>query len=159
MPDIYQGNEIVAPALVDPDNRRAGRLRAPRGAAGAVSTTARRPDLDDEKLLGDDAGRSGCAASGPSCSARVRLRAAGLDLAPRPRLRRAAGSVAATVVTRWPGLLRAAAAGEDAGVTLPPGAWHDVLTGALHVVDDGSAGLRGAARPTLPVALLVREAS
>ena len=56
-----------------------------------------------------------------------------------------AGSVA-TVVTRWPGLL-ARSGWKDHVVTLPPGRWNDVLTGAEHAVEDGGVPLRGAARP------------
>ena len=37
VPDIYQGDELVALSLVDPDNRRAGRLGAPARAAGGCA--------------------------------------------------------------------------------------------------------------------------
>ena len=48
MPDVYQGDELVALSLVDPDNRRPGRLGAPPRrcspscAAGAAAGEPRR---------------------------------------------------------------------------------------------------------------------
>ncbi len=52
VPDVYQGTEVVDLSLVDPDNRRAGRLRRPRATRLARLDAGGPPaDLSDEKLL------------------------------------------------------------------------------------------------------------
>ena len=99
---------MLAPALVDPDNRRAGRLR--RRAAPLLDGAARRPRRAisaREKLWVTSralqpAPRAARARSAPRRGYEPLL----ATLAARARLR-ARGDGAATVVTRWPGLARA----------------------------------------------------
>ena len=97
--------------------------------------------------------RSTSGASGPSCSARRPAYEPLLSTSPHALGFVRAGSAAA-VVTRWPGLL-ARSGWKDHVVTLPPGTWNDVLTGALHVVEDGILPC-DELLAELPVALLVR---
>ncbi|MDX6599230.1 MAG: (1-_4)-alpha-D-glucan 1-alpha-D-glucosylmutase, partial [Gaiellales bacterium] len=151
VPDTYQGNEIVAPALVDPDNRRAVDYALRTALLGGLGDGPA-PDLNEEKLwvttralhlrrarpelFGPDASYAPLASTSPHALGFVR-----------------GGSVAA-IVTRWPGLL-ARSGWRDAGLTLPPGTWEDVLTGALHVSENGSLACEALLGP-LPVALLER---
>jgi (1->4)-alpha-D-glucan 1-alpha-D-glucosylmutase len=151
VPDVYQGNEIVAPALVDPDNRRPVDY-AVRSALLDELATDEPLDLSAEKLwvtsralrlrreraelFGPGAGYEPLLSSSPHALGFIR-----------------AGSVA-TVVTRWPGLL-ARSGWKDHVVTLPPGRWNDALSGAGYTVEDGSVPCRQLLG-RLPVALLVR---
>jgi (1->4)-alpha-D-glucan 1-alpha-D-glucosylmutase len=149
--DVYQGNEIVAPSLVDPDNRRpvdfAG--RAAMLGAGAFQLGA---DLSRDKLwvtsmalrlrrdlpaaFGPGAGYEPLASPSPHALGFVR------------------GERVATVVTRWPGML-ARTGWREAAVTLPRGTWNDVLSGTTHVLDDGVVACEELLAE-LPVALLVK---
>ena len=166
VPDTYQGCELAAFSLVDPDNRRlvdfARRRRllatlddappAP-GPAGAAAA-----GLDIDKLL--------------VTSAALRLRRghpgwfAGdyrpLD-AEGPAARHAvsflrgpsaagSGGPAVTVATRLPGGLRRRGGWADTVLPLPAGPWRDVLTGATHA---GPRPLLSDLTKRLPVALLV----
>ena len=166
VPDTYQGCELAAFSLVDPDNRRlvdfARRRRllatlddappAP-GPAGAAAA-----GLDIDKLL--------------VTSAALRLRRghpgwfAGdyrpLD-AEGPAARHAvsflrgpsaagSGGLAVTVATRLPGGLRRRGGWADTVLPLPAGPWRDVLTGATHA---GPRPLLSDLTKRLPVALLV----
>jgi (1->4)-alpha-D-glucan 1-alpha-D-glucosylmutase len=148
--DVYQGCELAAFALVDPDNRRPVDY-ARRGAllaaqdAGAAAT-----DLDAEKLL--------------VTSRALRLRrdhpdwftggyapvaADGLAAEHAVAFRRGQAII---VATRLPaGLARR---GGWAGTALPvsPGRWRDVLTGAAH---DGPRPLLSDIALRLPVAILI----
>jgi len=51
IPDVYQGTEMVAPSLVDPDNRRAVDFDRRAEALGRLTRRAKAQSLDDEKLL------------------------------------------------------------------------------------------------------------
>ena len=51
VPDVYQGTEATAIALVDPDNRRAVDFERLDGRLAALDGGAAARDLDDEKLL------------------------------------------------------------------------------------------------------------
>jgi (1->4)-alpha-D-glucan 1-alpha-D-glucosylmutase len=151
VPDVYQGNETLAPALVDPDNRRPVDYAASSALLDALAADPSR-DLAAQKLwvttralhlrrerpelFGAGAGYEPLLSTSPHALGFLR-----------------AGSVAA-VVTRWPGLL-ARGGWKDHVVTLPPGTWNDVLTGALHVVEDGIAPCEQLLAE-LPVALLVK---
>jgi (1->4)-alpha-D-glucan 1-alpha-D-glucosylmutase len=151
VPDVYQGNEIVAPALVDPDNRRPVDF-ALRSALLDGLRTGEPHDLSTEKLwvasraltlrrqrpklFGPGAGYEPLLSTSPHALGFVR-----------------AGSMA-TVVTRWPGLL-GRSGWKDHVVTLAPGLWNDVLTGALHAVEDGGVRCEDLLG-RLPVALLAR---
>src|SRR5215831_16084320 len=165
-PDTYQGCELGAFSLVDPDNRRLvdfGRRRqllaalddAPRapGPAGAAAA-----GLDADKLL--------------VTSAALRLRRehpgwfAG-DYRPLDAEGQAArhavsfrrgpaagpGGPAVTVATRLPGGLRRQGGWADTVLPLPAGPWRDVLTGATH---PGPRPLLSDLTERFPVALLVR---
>ena len=72
---------------------------------------------------------------------------------------------AVTVATRLPAGLRRAGGWRDTALPVPPGRWHDVLTGADHEAAPQPAGRSQAAGSgltgllaQLPVALLVRAA-
>ena len=166
VPDTYQGCELAAFSLVDPDNRRlidfARRRRllavlddAPPVPGPAGATAA---GLDVDKLL--------------VTSAALRLRRghpgwfAGdyrpLD-AEGPAARHAvsflrgpsaagSGGPAVTVATRLPGGLRRRGGWADTVLPLPAGPWRDVLTGATHA---GPCPLLSDLTKRLPVALLV----
>ncbi|HEY3613733.1 MAG TPA: malto-oligosyltrehalose synthase [Gaiellales bacterium] len=150
VPDVYQGNETLAPALVDPDNRRPVDFAVRSALLDSLAAGGPR-DLAAEKLwvtsralqlrraqpelFGPGAGYEPLLSTSPHALGCLR-----------------AGSVAAAV-TRWPGLL-ARSGWKDHVVTLPPGTWHDVLSGTAHVVDDGSVPCE-ALFAELPVALLV----
>ena len=142
VPDTYQGCELGAFSLVDPDNRRLTdfarrrQLLATLDACPAGATTG---GLDADKLL--------------VTSAALRLRRehpgwfAGdyrpLD-AEGPAARHAvsflrgpsagggSGGPAVTVATRLPGGLRRRGGWADTVLPLLPGPWRDVLTGVTH---------------------------
>ncbi len=152
--DVYQGNETLAPALVDPDNRRPVDFAERASLLAALSSAPPAGDLRREKLwvtaaalnlrrdrpglFGARAGYEPLASASPHALGFVR------------------GAGAATVVTRWPGML-ARTGWRDARAALAPGCWRDVLTGAEHAAgDDGVACAELFA--ALPVALLVRAA-
>ena len=165
VPDTYQGCELGAFSLVDPDNRRlidfARRRRllavlddAPPVPGPAGATAA---GLDVDKLL--------------VTSAALRLRRehpgwfAG-DYRPLDAEGQAArhavsflrgpadesGGPAVTVATRLPGGLRRLGGWADTVLPLPAGPWRDVLTGATHA---GPCPLLSDLTKRLPVALLV----
>jgi (1->4)-alpha-D-glucan 1-alpha-D-glucosylmutase len=162
VPDTYQGCELGAFSLVDPDNRR-------------LTDFARRRQL----LATLDAGPAGSTAGGLDAdkllvtSAALRLRRehpgwfAGdyrpLD-AEGPAARHAlsflrgpsadggSGSAAVTVATRLPGGLRRRGGWADTVLPLPPGPWRDVLTGVTHA---GPRPLLSSVTKRFPVALLV----
>jgi (1->4)-alpha-D-glucan 1-alpha-D-glucosylmutase len=166
VPDVYQGCEVAALSLVDPDNRREV------GFARIRSDLTRLDTSLDASLRGDLAGGD------PDLFSRAKLLVTSRAL----RLRRARpewfagdyeplaasgpaaghavafrrGGQAVTVVTRLPVGLRRSGGWQDTALPLPGGAWADLLTGAVH---------RGPAVPMteltgrLPVALLVPEHS
>ncbi len=152
VPDTYQGGELVALSLVDPDNRRpvdyarrAARLA--RLDAGSAAHT-----LDDEKLL--------------VTSRALRLRRERPELfgehaayAPveshgghAAGFRR--GEDVVVVVTRAPNDLEREGGWSSERVDLPDGEWHDRLTGRRL---DGGAIECADLFAALPVALLVRR--
>ena len=162
VPDTYQGCELGAFSLVNPDNRRLTdfarrrQLLATLDAGPAGATTG---GLDADKLL--------------VTSAALRLRRehpgwfAGdyrpLD-AEGPAARHAvsflrgpsagggSGGPAVTVATRLPGGLRRRGGWADTVLPLPPGPWRDVLTGVTHA---GPRPLLSSLTKRFPVALLV----
>jgi (1->4)-alpha-D-glucan 1-alpha-D-glucosylmutase len=171
IPDVYQGCEVPALSLVDPDNRREvgiARIRSDLLALDTVADAGLRGDLADgdqgffrmAKLLVTSralrlrrarpewfAGEyEPLAASGPAAGHAVAFRR---------------GGQAVTVATRLPAGLRRRGGWQDTVLTLADEkwageAWADLLTGAVH---------RGPAVPLaeltsrLPVALLVPEHS
>ncbi len=143
VPDVYQGSELWETSLVDPDNRR------------PVDFDHRAAVLAGED--GDDAVDK----LHVTCTA-LTLRRDRPELftsyTPVAAEGDAAGHVLAfdrggaiTVATRLPVGLEAAGGWGDTTLTLPPGRWHDALTGA-----PASPRLADLLRD-LPVALLVRE--
>jgi len=162
--DTYQGCELGAFSLVDPDNRRLvdfarrrqllAALDTAPGAPGRAAATA--DGLDVDKLL--------------VTSAVLRLRrehpdwfagdyrpldaegpAAGHAVA-FLRGPSAGGGPAVTVATRLPGRLRRRGGWAGTVLPLPAGPWRDVLTGVTHA---GPRPLLSNLAKRFPVALLV----
>jgi len=148
VPDVYQGQELIGFALVDPDNRRPVDYDERRRVLASLDDGS---DSIDPKLL--------------VTSAALRLRQQRRSsfsgpYSPIPASGAAADHVVAfargddvvTVATRLPMTLRRAGGWRDTTIELPQGTWRDVLSGER--VDAATAGsiLRH-----LPVALLVRE--
>ena len=156
VPDIYQGCELAALSLVDPDNRRPvgfARARAELAGVDASGDASVLGDLSRAKLLVTSralrlrrarpewfaAGYQPLTATGPAAAHVTAFRR---------------GGPAVTVVTRLPASLRRAGGWRDTALRLPGGAWSDLLTGAVH--RGGAAPLTELTR-RLPVALLVPE--
>ena len=164
--DTYQGCELGAFSLVNPDNRRLVDFARRRQLLATLDAAPQAPGpagaaadgLDADKLL--------------VTSAALRLRRehpgwfAGdyrpLD-AEGPAARHAvsflrgpsvagSGGPAVTVATRLPGRLRRRGGWADTVLPLPAGPWRDVLTGATHA---GPRPLLSSLTKRLPVALLV----
>jgi (1->4)-alpha-D-glucan 1-alpha-D-glucosylmutase len=164
VPDVYQGCEVAALSLVDPDNRR------------EVSFARVRAELTELDTSQDASLRSHLADGDLGCLDRAKLLVTSRAL----RLRRARpewfagdyqplaasgtaarhavaflrGGQAVTVATRLPVGLRRRGGWQDTTLRLPEGTWANLLTGTVH---------RGPAVPMteltgrLPVALLVPE--
>lgn len=171
VPDVYQGCELTARALVDPDNRRPidydrrrARLAAvlaepPIPVNGAVPRT-RGVDVpatgaDERKLLVTARAlrlrRDRPGWFGPAAGYRP-VAAAGP--AGGHVLAFGRGERVVTVATRHAARLADRGGWRGTSLPLPPGRWRDELTGAEH---RGDAPL-AAVTDVLPVALLVREA-
>jgi (1->4)-alpha-D-glucan 1-alpha-D-glucosylmutase len=156
VPDVYQGCELAALSLVDPDNRRPvdfARTRSALTALDADAAASVRDNLSRAKLLiTSRALRLRRARPEWFAVGYEPLTATGPAAAHATAFRR--GGRAVTVVTRLPVSLRRAGGWRDTALRLPDGAWADLLTGAVY---------RGGAVPLaeltgrLPVALLVPE--
>jgi (1->4)-alpha-D-glucan 1-alpha-D-glucosylmutase len=117
VPDVYQGDEIEALSLVDPDNRRPVDFAARRDALGRLRAGEAPRDWGEEKL-------------------RLIHRALGLRAA-RPEafagsyepLEAGPGTIA---FTREDEVLVVVPVRGEAEVGLPDGRWRDVLTGEAH---------------------------
>jgi (1->4)-alpha-D-glucan 1-alpha-D-glucosylmutase len=183
VPDTYQGTELWDLSLVDPDNRRPvdfGLRRALLATVGSASPGDLRAALADP----DDPGvpqlrvvrealhvrRRRPALFGPGeAGAYAPLSFAGAAAAHGVGFTRGAegpdagGPAVAVVVPRLVLGLAACGGWADTTVTLPPGAWIDLLTGATWDVA-ASGHARGSGRPVplaellaaFPVALLER---
>jgi (1->4)-alpha-D-glucan 1-alpha-D-glucosylmutase len=152
VPDVYQRTESPVYALVDPDNR-GPMTAAPEGALREL-LAGRPPRHTDEAKLrltavalrlrrerqdcyGPGAGYEPLAAEGPAadhCVAFLR------------------GGAALTVVTRLSRRLEQSGGWRDTALPLPPGTWHDRLSGAART---GRVPL-SALLADAPVALLTR---
>jgi (1->4)-alpha-D-glucan 1-alpha-D-glucosylmutase len=164
VPDVYQGCEMAALSLVDPDNRREVDFARNRGDLTDLDTSL------DESLRGHLAGGdldSFSRAKLLVTSRALRLRRArpkwfAGDYEPLAASGPAAGHAfayrrggqAVTVVTRLPVGLRRRGGWQDTALPLPGGAWADLLTGAVH---HGPAVPMTELTSWLPVALLVPE--
>jgi len=148
VPDVYQGQELVEPSLVDPDNRR------------PVDYARRRHMLETH----DSAGAADDKMRVTAAALRLRReRPASFDGAysPLTTTGAAADHVLAyqraddviAVVTRLPVGLHRAGGWRDTVLTLPAGNWTNRLTGTTH---SGDARVEQIL-PTLPVALFVRQ--
>jgi (1->4)-alpha-D-glucan 1-alpha-D-glucosylmutase len=148
VPDSYQGCEVVNLALVDPDNRRPVDYDA---LEGRLRSVAERPaGLDEEKLLvtqralrvrnefGECFGELGGYAP--------------LETTTEHAFGFVRGERTACVVSRAPQRLDRAGGWRDHSVLIPPGSWHDELTGA---VLSGGPVPCATVFAQLPVALLV----
>ncbi|MET0741608.1 MAG: malto-oligosyltrehalose synthase [Candidatus Nanopelagicales bacterium] len=159
VPDVYQGCEVVALTLVDPDNRQPVDLdvRAADLERGLSAVPDSAADLD--------AAKSRLVAVGLGLRRdRPDLLGPGVPLSAVPVLGDAAqhaigvrrGRDVVALTTRWP--LRLASAGGWRGATVEPsrGRWVDVLTEQQHDLPDGPVEVESLLS-SWPVALLVRE--
>ncbi|MFI3892535.1 malto-oligosyltrehalose synthase [Kocuria rhizophila] len=164
VPDVYQGQELWEPSLVDPDNRR------------PVDFTAR-----DAMLTELDAAAPGSAAATPAVdetgAARMLLTSRVLRLRrEHPELfgdytpLETTGALAAhalgfdrggaaTVVTRFPATLAAEGGFADESVALAPGTWQDVLTHREFTAAQDAPVALAELLDTYPVAILRRKDS
>lgn len=164
VPDVYQGQELWEPSLVDPDNRR------------SVDFTAR-----DAMLCELDAAAPGSAAATPAVdetgAARMLLTSRVLRLRrEHPELfgdytpLETTGALAAhalgfdrggaaTVVTRFPATLAAEGGFTDETVALAPGTWQDVLTHREFTAAQDAPVALAELLDTYPVAILRRKDS
>ena len=161
--DTYQGCELGAFSLVDPDNRRLVDFARRRQLLATLDAAPRAPGpagatadgLDADKLLVTSAALRlrrehpdwfagdyrPLDAEGPAAGHAVSF----LRGAP-------AGGAAVTVATRLPGGLRRRGGWADTVLPVPPGPWRDVLTGVTHA---GPRPLLSSLTKRFPVALLV----
>ena len=164
VPDVYQGQELWEPSLVDPDNRR------------SVDFTAR-----DAMLCELDAAAPGSAAATPAVdetgAARMLLTSRVLrlrrehpelfgDYTPLATTGALAAHAlgfdrggAATVVTRFPATLAAEGSFADESVALAPGTWQDVLTHREFTAAQDAPVALAELLDTYPVAILRRKDS
>jgi malto-oligosyltrehalose synthase len=162
VPDVYQGCEVTALSLVDPDNRRSvdfARLRADLKAIEGLG-----PDRGAGWWLSDDLSRAKLLVTARALRLRRARRGwfAG-DYQPLAATGPAAGHVAAfqrggravTVATRLPAGLRSAGGWRDTALPLAGGFWTDLLTGTVH--QGGGAVPLAELTARLPVALLAPE--
>jgi (1->4)-alpha-D-glucan 1-alpha-D-glucosylmutase len=165
VPDVYQGTELVDLTLVDPDNRRPvdfGPRRERLARLDGLRPGERAGDLDDEKLLVTSralrlrrdhpewfTGPEATYAAVPATSAHALAVGRGDS----------AGVHVVAVVTRLSERLAASGGWGDAAVAVPPGAWHEVLTGRDLTVEAEEGWPLADLLRDLPVALLVRHES
>ncbi|WP_084073157.1 malto-oligosyltrehalose synthase [Demequina sp. NBRC 110052] len=155
VPDVYQGNETLAPSLVDPDNRRPVDYDAREEALARLDKGGRARTLADEKLLvtasalrarrdhadamvGPDAGYQAL----PSSSGHAVVFARTVADVPR----------VITVATRVALELEHLGGWGETTVQLPEGRWHDLIGRADH--EGGTVHLATLLK-SHPVALLV----
>jgi (1->4)-alpha-D-glucan 1-alpha-D-glucosylmutase len=159
VPDVYQGTDLVDLSLVDPDNRRPVDYDERRRRLARLDAGVAPADLHDEKLLvtaaalrtrrewaecfvGPDAGYLPLDTTSPYAVAFGRGTGGRADVV--------------TVATRLAGRLRDARGFGDSTVTLPDGAWTDVLS--QRTLEGGTVPLATLVGDPdgLPVALLIR---
>jgi (1->4)-alpha-D-glucan 1-alpha-D-glucosylmutase len=154
--DVYQGTEVPAVALVDPDNRRAVDVVPLAARLVRLDEGAGPRDLADEKLLVTSRALRTRrdlteAFIGPEAGFRPLAHSSGHALS---YARTVAGEAAVVVVaTRLAITLDRLGGWADHTVALPEGEWHDVLTNRPVV---GGVQEIAPLLDRLPVALLVR---
>ncbi|WP_245618482.1 malto-oligosyltrehalose synthase [Knoellia aerolata] len=158
VPDVYQGAELQALTLVDPDNRGAVDYAARVERLARLDAGERARDLDDEKLLvtatalrlrrahpgwfvGDGASYAGVAVTSEHALALAR----GDENGPQ----------VVAVITREADQLAASGGWGSAHAVLPAGEWRNLLSENDSETFSGSVPLAGLL-VDLPVALLVR---
>jgi (1->4)-alpha-D-glucan 1-alpha-D-glucosylmutase len=168
VPDVYQGAELQALTLVDPDNRGAVDYPERVERLARLDAGERARDLDDEKLwvtatalrlrrehprwfVGAAAAYQGLDTTSPHAIALTR----GGSSQPRPSRDESLGGVVA-VVTREADRLAATGGFGDATVRLPEGRWRNLLCDSGDDTFSGDAVLADVLAD-LPVALMVRE--
>jgi (1->4)-alpha-D-glucan 1-alpha-D-glucosylmutase len=159
VPDVYQGCEIVALSLVDPDNRRPVDWTDREERLARVVADEPALDLDDDKLrltartlrvrredpdafIGDGTTYAGLPTGSDHALAFARGDADGVRVV--------------TVVTTGAGLLAAEGGFGEAVLDLPAGSWRDVLADGDEMVSGGPVPLASLLEHR-PVALLVRS--
>ena len=143
VPDVYQGQEMTEPALVDPDNRRPVDYDRRRTALAAFT--------DDKLRVTATALRLRRERPVSFAAAYTPLEATGA--AAEHVLAYQRGDDVIAVATRLPVGLASRGGWGDTSVQLPAGTWTNRLTGSTHT---GTATL-AEALATLPVALFVRQ--
>jgi (1->4)-alpha-D-glucan 1-alpha-D-glucosylmutase len=150
VPDTYQGCELVALSLVDPDNRRPVDYEDRRRRLAHLADHPPR-DLHDEKLLVTHKALTVRRQAAPSFDDSGDYQP--LVGTSRHLVGFLRGGEVATVVTRAPKRLEVAGGWGDETFPLPDGRWRDELTGSVH---SGGDLLCSEVLSSLPVALLRR---
>ena len=150
VPDTYQGCELVALSLVDPDNRRPVDYEDRRRRLAHLADHPPR-DLHDEKLLVTHKALTVRRQAAPSFDDSGDYQP--LVGTSRHLVGFLRGGEVATVVTRAPKRLEVAGGWGDETFPLPDGRWRDELTGSVH---SGGDVLCSEVLSSLPVALLRR---
>jgi (1->4)-alpha-D-glucan 1-alpha-D-glucosylmutase len=167
VPDLYQGCELGAFSLVDPDNRRPADFARRRDMLAALDEPGGHGLAWPADAPGSAVARTSLDAGKLLVSARaLRLRrarpawfAGGYEplIAAGPGRDHALAFIRSgqcvTVATRLPAGLRRKGGWQDTALRLPAGPWRDVLTGAEHA---GGKVPLAALTAALPVALLAR---
>jgi (1->4)-alpha-D-glucan 1-alpha-D-glucosylmutase len=160
VPDVYQGTELLALTLVDPDNRQPVDYAPRRERLAHLDGGGAPRDLDDEKLLVTSralrlrrdhpewfTGPAATYAAVPTASEHALAVARG----------DAHGPGAIAVVTRLAEGLAGQGGWSGAGIDLPQGPWRDLLTGRPLVTDSLGSARLAELLIDLPVALIVRD--
>ena len=164
VPDVYQGQELFAPALVDPDNRRPVDYDLRRAMLVSVPdhfgrlATISAPELSDSVVanrpkLVVTAGALRLRRDRPASFAGSYTPLAVTGKARDHAIAYLRGDDVAVVVTRLPASLARACGFRNTTLTLPEGTWRNVLTGRAH---DGTT-LLADLMAELPVALMARD--
>jgi len=150
-PDVYQGCELVALSLVDPDNRRPVDYDDRAERLGRLDRGEGVRDLDDEKLRVTSAALRLRRQRPQTFGARAGYRPC--DTTSEHLLAYLRGEDVLVAVTRHPHRLGATGGWRDETLRLPDGHWADVLVNHTHRAGVRACDLFG----SLPVALLVKE--
>ncbi|CAN7380328.1 malto-oligosyltrehalose synthase [Knoellia sp. LjRoot47] len=159
VPDVYQGAELQALTLVDPDNRGAVDYTERTARLARLDDGERPRDLDDEKLLVTTTALRArrerpevFVGAGSTYDPVATTSSHALALARGD----ASGPQVVAVVTREADRLVASGGFGDATVSLPEGKWRNLLSQSASGEFSSEASL-GSVLADLPVALLVRQ--